>query len=105
MKIEIQLLVWWLLLANEAIWAGRGRTHGRCNVWGRDGRLVATYTQDNLVRAFADDMTADDALVGAGRNQLHRRALLPVAERIKHSREFRGVHLDVISEFLARLFL
>jgi acyl-CoA thioesterase-2 len=51
----------WLLLANESIWAGRGRTHGRCNVWTRDGRLVATYTQDNLVRAFADnkDHTGD----------------------------------------------
>lgn len=51
----------WLLLANESIWAGRGRTHGRCNVWTRDGRLVATYTQDNLVRGFADqqDHTAD----------------------------------------------
>jgi acyl-CoA thioesterase len=44
----------WLLLANESVWAGRGRTHGRCNVWTRDGRLVATYTQDNIVRAFAD---------------------------------------------------
>jgi len=44
----------WLLLAHESIWAGRGRTHGRCNVWTRDGQLVATYTQDNLIRAFAD---------------------------------------------------
>ena len=44
----------WLLLAHESIWAGRGRTHGRCNVWTRDGQLVASYTQDNLVRAFAD---------------------------------------------------
>jgi acyl-CoA thioesterase len=44
----------WLLLANESIWAGRGRTHGRCNVWTEDGRLVATYTQDNLVRAWGD---------------------------------------------------
>jgi hypothetical protein len=44
----------WLLLANESVWAGRGRTHGRCNVWTRDARLVATYTQDNIVRAFAD---------------------------------------------------
>ncbi|MET0627511.1 MAG: hypothetical protein ABW033_03535, partial [Acidimicrobiia bacterium] len=44
----------WLLLANESIWAGRGRTHGRCNIWTEDGRLVATYTQDNLVRAWAD---------------------------------------------------
>ncbi len=45
----------WLLLANESIWAGRGRTHGRCNIWTRDGRLVANYTQDNLVRGFADN--------------------------------------------------
>ncbi len=51
----------WLLLAHESIWAGRGRTHGRCNVWTQGGRLVATYTQDNLVRAWADgkDHTGD----------------------------------------------
>jgi acyl-CoA thioesterase len=51
----------WLLLANESIWAGRGRTHGRCTVWTADGRLVATYTQDNLVRSFGDgkDHTGD----------------------------------------------
>ena len=51
----------WLLLANESVWAGRGRTHGRCNIWTEDGTLVATYTQDNLVRAFADrkDHTGD----------------------------------------------
>ncbi len=51
----------WLLLANESVWAGRGRTHGRCNIWTEDGRLVATYTQDNLVRAFPDrrDHSAD----------------------------------------------
>jgi acyl-CoA thioesterase II len=44
----------WLLLANESIWAGRGRSYGRCNVWTHDGRLVATYSQDNLVRDFGD---------------------------------------------------
>ncbi len=51
----------WLLLANESVWAGRGRTYGRCNIWTRDGRLVGTYTQDNLVRGFADrkDHTGD----------------------------------------------
>jgi acyl-CoA thioesterase II len=51
----------WLLLANESVWAGRGRTHGRCNIWTQDGRLVATYTQDNLVRGWSDgkDHTAD----------------------------------------------
>jgi acyl-CoA thioesterase len=51
----------WLLLANESVWAGRGRTHGRCNIWTQDGRLVATYTQDNIVRGFSDqqDHTGD----------------------------------------------
>ena len=51
----------WLLLANESIWAGRGRTHGRCSIWTQNGRLVATYTQDNLVRGWADgrDHTGD----------------------------------------------
>lgn len=51
----------WLLLANESLWAGRGRTYGRCNIWTREGRLVATYTQDNLVRGFSDskDHTTD----------------------------------------------
>lgn len=51
----------WLLLAHESIWAGRGRSHGRCTVWTEDGRLAASYTQDNLVRAWADarDHTAD----------------------------------------------
>ena len=39
---------------NESVWAGRGRSHGRCNVWAQDGRLVVMFTQDNLVRAFAD---------------------------------------------------
>jgi len=42
----------WLLLAHEGIWAGRGRSYGRCNVWAEDGRLVATYTQDSMVRAM-----------------------------------------------------
>jgi len=44
----------WLLLAHESVWAGRGRTHGHANVWTQAGQLVATYTQDNLVRAFSD---------------------------------------------------
>lgn len=44
----------WLLMSNESIWAGRGRAHGRANVWSTDGRLVATYTQDALVRGWAE---------------------------------------------------
>ena len=61
----------WLLLANESVWAGRGRTHGRCNIWTQDGTLVATYTQDNLVRALRRPqgphrrLPADHVAVGA----------------------------------------
>jgi acyl-CoA thioesterase len=44
----------WLLLSNESVWAGRGRAYGRGSVFTGDGRLVATYTQDSMVRAFAD---------------------------------------------------
>lgn len=51
----------WLLLRNESVWAGRGRTYGKCEVFTRDGRLAATYTQDNIVRGFGDgrDHTAE----------------------------------------------
>jgi acyl-CoA thioesterase II len=44
----------WLLLALESPWAGRGRTHGRGLVFTEDGRLVATCSQDNMVRHFTD---------------------------------------------------
>jgi acyl-CoA thioesterase len=54
----------WLLLAHESLWAGRGRAYGRCNVFSADGRLVANYTQDSMIRAFAD---AAPAVVGERR--------------------------------------
>jgi acyl-CoA thioesterase len=41
----------WLLLAHEATYAGRGRIHGRALVYTEDGRLVATFSQDSMVRA------------------------------------------------------
>ena len=41
----------WLLLAHEATYAGRGRIHGRALVYSEGGRLVATFTQDSMVRA------------------------------------------------------
>jgi acyl-CoA thioesterase len=41
----------WLLLAHEATYAGRGRIHGRALVYTEDGRMVATFSQDSMVRA------------------------------------------------------
>ena len=44
----------WLLLAHESPYAGRGRSYGRANVFTADGRLVASYVQDNMVRDFPE---------------------------------------------------
>jgi acyl-CoA thioesterase II len=40
----------WLLLAQESTYAGRGRVHGRGTAFTQDGRLVATFSQDSMVR-------------------------------------------------------
>jgi acyl-CoA thioesterase len=44
----------WMLLAHESPYAGRGRSYGRANVFTADGRLVASYVQDNMVRDFPE---------------------------------------------------
>lgn len=43
----------WLLLAHRSPFAGHGRTFGRADVFTVDGRLVASYCQENMVRAMA----------------------------------------------------
>jgi acyl-CoA thioesterase len=40
----------WLLVTQQASYAGRGRVHGGGSVFSEDGRLVATFTQDSMVR-------------------------------------------------------
>jgi acyl-CoA thioesterase-2 len=42
----------WLLYANPAIYAGRGLVQGEGRVFTREGRLVASYTVQGMVRAF-----------------------------------------------------
>jgi len=42
----------WLLLAQESPYAGRGRSYGRGNVFTRDGALVASFVQENMIRDF-----------------------------------------------------
>jgi acyl-CoA thioesterase len=43
----------WLLLAHRSPFAGGGRSYGRADVFGPDGRLVASFVQDNMIRAKA----------------------------------------------------
>jgi acyl-CoA thioesterase len=44
----------WLLLSHHSPYAGRGRTYGRADVFTEDGRLVASYAQENVVRNFPE---------------------------------------------------
>jgi len=44
----------WLLISQEATYAGRGRVHGRGSVITEDGRLVATFSQDSMARKIED---------------------------------------------------
>jgi hypothetical protein len=41
----------WFLYANPAIWAGRGLVQGQGTVFSHDGRLVASYSVQAMVRA------------------------------------------------------
>ena len=45
----------WLLYANPAIYAGNGLAQGEGHVFTEDGRLVATYTLQAMIRAFQRD--------------------------------------------------
>jgi acyl-CoA thioesterase II len=44
----------WLLLAHHSPYAGRGRSFGRADVFTEDGRLVASYAQENVIRNFPE---------------------------------------------------
>jgi acyl-CoA thioesterase II len=43
----------WLLLAHHSPFAGQGRSFGRANVFTAEGDLVASYAQENMIRAMA----------------------------------------------------
>ncbi len=44
----------WHLLAHRSPYAGRGRSYGRADVFTADGRLVASFVQDDMIRAFPE---------------------------------------------------
>ncbi|MGH9079023.1 MAG: DUF427 domain-containing protein [Acidimicrobiales bacterium] len=43
----------WFLYANRATWSGEGRCHGEGNVFSQDGRLLASYSVDAMLRRSA----------------------------------------------------
>lgn len=48
----------WLLYANPALYAGRGLAQGEGHVFTQDGRLVASYSVQAMIRGFARDPNA-----------------------------------------------
>lgn len=42
----------WLLLQQSSPYAGRGRSYGRGDVFTEDGRYVASFVQENMIRDF-----------------------------------------------------
>lgn len=56
----------WLLFEHHALYAGRGRSYARGDVFDRTGQLVASFTQDAIIRAYPKD----DSLTGSGRTVL-----------------------------------
>ncbi len=51
----------WMLYRHRSTVASDGMTHAECRVHGEDGRLVASFTVDCMVRRFADPAKAGDA--------------------------------------------
>jgi acyl-CoA thioesterase-2 len=45
----------WLLYAMDSPWAGNARGLARGNIFTRDGRLVASVTQEGLIRVVQKD--------------------------------------------------
>ena len=48
----------WLLYANPSTYAGRGLAQGEGRVFTQDGRLVASYSVQAMIRGFARDPNA-----------------------------------------------
>ncbi|MCU0311112.1 MAG: thioesterase family protein [Acidimicrobiales bacterium] len=53
----------WHLLAHESTYTGRGRAYGRAEVFTEDGRMVASYVQESLLRANPNWDPANDVAV------------------------------------------
>ncbi|HKA03991.1 MAG TPA: acyl-CoA thioesterase domain-containing protein [Acidimicrobiales bacterium] len=49
----------WLLIHHDSPFAGRGRTFGRGAVFTQDGQLVASFSQEAMIRHFAGGQAPD----------------------------------------------
>jgi acyl-CoA thioesterase II len=49
----------WILYANRATWSGRGLCQGEGRVFSQDGRLLASYSVQAMIRRFSSDSEAE----------------------------------------------
>ncbi len=52
----------WHLLAQQGVYAGGGRAYGRGDIFAEDGRQIASFTQQALIREFHPDFERRDRL-------------------------------------------
>jgi acyl-CoA thioesterase len=45
----------WMLIANQSVYAGNGRTYGQGNVFAQDGKLLASFAQESMIRRFREE--------------------------------------------------
>lgn len=56
----------WLVMSHRSTYAGRGRSHGSANVFDAAGRMVASFSQVNMIRAFPEGQQP-----GSGQRSAH----------------------------------
>jgi acyl-CoA thioesterase II len=44
----------WMLLSHRSPYAGRGRSYGQADVFSQDGRLLASFVQDAMIRPLTN---------------------------------------------------
>ena len=45
----------WMLIANRSLYAGRGRSYGEGHVFSEDGRLLASFVQESMIRSVPNE--------------------------------------------------
>jgi len=55
----------WMLIDNRSLHAGGGRSYGQGHVFTEDGRLVASFVQQNMIRYFRDGRAIRGKAAGA----------------------------------------
>jgi acyl-CoA thioesterase-2 len=48
-----------MLLSQQSTYSGRGRAYGSGEVFSNDGRLIASYSQESMIRHFPEGISPE----------------------------------------------